>query len=517
MNSFFIRSARATGLLVVAVAGASFTCAGTDAATPSLGATGVVKLTGSDAGTLVSPGYYYTQVDVRTNDFSMPSDDNGRKDFGKSLLSAFGLGNKTKSLTISIKLSEGGQDLPEIPLVTYSFNGKGTVTNYSTVDEYLSPRWQLQAADTISATLDYKYSEQSFYDPKAITTSISALIPSGAIVSTMGGPFISSLASLAATAYADAGTRTVNVGVGGTLLPYNGGVGKRSLSFSITLPNGQTLGSISATLLVSPTVQRPAVSATGATLSDLAWKPGEDAATLSLNVGTAQKWPLQEIEGLPEYVSLSKTPTAATVGAFCKKADGNLTGYKLTYMDHSKIIYQAMSNAGFDQKKYNPGDNNWLTDCFLSGGDRDALIKGGDVSFTPPKSPPPPPALVTDWPKSLKGEFGCWITGQAGNWCTSNAPNAGAALTKAMADNIRVDVMELGSIDALVPVGRLWAKNDMLLAIKGQADGFSCFASGLILTKDHIPYNVSVRITDGLIDTIQIAKADAASTQCLSM
>ena len=148
------------------------------------GATNVVIVTPDSGATQVQVGEYYTQALLKVNGFSIPSDDNGRKQLGKAILSAFGLGDKTKSLTISAVLSHGGQNLPEIPLVSYTFDGNKRVTNYEVNNAYLSPRWQLGGADTVAVTLNYRFSEQTTYSPTTVTDSVKQLIPSDAIVST---------------------------------------------------------------------------------------------------------------------------------------------------------------------------------------------------------------------------------------------------------------------------------------------------------------------------------------------
>lgn len=250
------------------------------------GANNVVQLSESqDPTPNVSSGNYYTQIDLTTGQFNIPSDDKGQTTFGRALLKAFGLGNKTKSLTISVTLTGPGSPLPEVPLVTYAFNGKGTVTNLNTVDEYISPRWQLGTSDTITTTLNYKFSEQSTYDPKLITSNITAIIPSSSLVSTISGPFAAGIVNLAASAFSIQGTRSVTVGKAATLTPYSGGPGHSSAVFTISLPNGQVIGTVVAKIYVSSTLARGTTLATGVQLNDLVWKAGEGAENLSLTIG----------------------------------------------------------------------------------------------------------------------------------------------------------------------------------------------------------------------------------------
>ena len=482
------------------------------------GATNVVKLTPDMTQTHVRVGAYYTQVLLTLDGFGIPGDDDGKKHLGKALLSALGLGDKTRSLTISAVLSRGGQSLPEIPLATYTFDGKRRITDFGLVNSYVSPRWQLGASDVISVTLNYKYSEQATYDPSAITDNVKQLIPSDAIVSALGGPFITSVAKLTATVFSIAGTRTDTARNAADLLPYPGVVGARTLTYDLALPDGTALGRIKASLVVAPSLIRPAIAATAAVPTDLARQDGEDASSIALNLGSSTKNLLQDVEGLPTYATMSKGPSAAAVHDYCIKANGELSGYGITPFDRTLVVYRSLTDAGFDKDKFNAADNTWRTDCF-SADDQAVLTAAIGLTFTPVQ--PPQVAQTVDlknnWPSSLKDAMGCWVTGQTGGWCQKNAPSAEATLVKAFSDQVAIGVIELPGIDQTVlPVGRVWDKLSLISALHGKANTFACYQKGLILTKDGTPYNLGVELKDGLISTVQILKASSEAAQCLS-
>ena len=482
------------------------------------GANSVIRLNSDiDSNTQVQVGAYYTQVQIRANGFKIPSDDNGRKMLGKAILAAFGLGSKVKSLTISAIISQGGQNLPEIPIITYSFDGNRKITSYEVVNSYISPRWQLGATDVISMTLNYKYSEQTSYSPTTITTNVQKLIPSEAITSALGAPFIQGVAELTASVFEIAGSRSVTARSLDNLLPYSGTVGARALNYTLALPDGTSLGAINATLAVSPSLLRPAILATAATTDDLRRKDGEDVASLALHVGGAKKKLLQEIEGLPAYTALAKSPSNITVREYCTKARDTLSEYSVTAMDRTTLIYRSMQNAGLRSDIYHPDANTWGTVCF-SDIDQDVLKKAINANFTPPPPPKPPIVAAEDrWPKTVKSAMGCWVTNKNGDWCTKNAPEARTTLDKAFASKVNIGLLELfpEADQAAIPVGRAWDKYSLIAALSAKADEFSCFEAGLILTKGGIPYVVGVELKDDLISTIQIQKATEEAARCL--
>ena len=101
----------------------------------------------------IKAGDYYTQVIVDAQDVNLPVDDKGKRNLGTALLKALGLGDKTRSLTITMVLNQGGQSLPEVPLISYEFDGRKTLTRIKKNASYVSPRWQLDPGSPISVTL----------------------------------------------------------------------------------------------------------------------------------------------------------------------------------------------------------------------------------------------------------------------------------------------------------------------------------------------------------------------------
>ncbi len=505
------------GTLAVASAAALAAASPVRAETPAVqGASNVITLTkDTTSPTQVSVGAYYTQVQIAMDRFKLPDDDDGQRHLGKAILSALNLNNKVRSLTIYVTLSEDGKPFPEIPLITYSFDESKRLTNIDVVDSYVSPRWQLGAAKAISVALSYKYSKQTTYSPTTITNNIKQLIPSEAIVSALGTPFVQSVANFAASVFAAAGTETVNARYQGDLLPYAGAVGARALDYGLALPDGTPLGSIKASLVVSPSLLRPAILTSQASAADLVRRANEDVADLSLNVAGAEKNLLQEAEGLPSYGTMAKGPTPANVKDYCTTANKTLAKYGLTTLDRTTLVYRSMQDAGFEPGKYHPTANTWGADCF-SPIDRTALAVAISANFDPPAAPKPAAPVIRAedrWSPEIKGALGCWVTGKTGPDCGNSAR---ATLEKAFADKVKIGLFQLlPNADDLVPVDRMWDKYSLLDALSGKAEDFSCYKAGLILKKGDVAYVVGVDKTNDLISGIQIQKASDEVARCL--
>lgn len=501
-------------LAAMACIGASMSPAGGARAE---GAANTVAVTFDNSPDFVSVGDYYSQVMFEVSDFKIPSDDNGRKQWGEALLRAFNLGEKTKSLTITAVLTRRGQSLPPIPLITYSFEGKKRLTDFKRTRHYLSPRWQLEGADPISVTLKYHYSTSQTYDPEAISDQVKSLIPSDAIVSTLGTSFISSITKLTTSIFEYSGSRAVNVtDADSFLLPYRSAVGSRGVTYTVTLPDGRPLGVIKASLVVAPSLLRPVSTVAEANPGDLR-RNSEDVSQIRLDVGGVRKSLFQEIKGTPTYADVLKRPSPEAVRDYCSTALRDLANYELTRLDRTTLIYQSLLDAGFDPAQYNANANGWLADCYTSRSDRDALTVAVGVGFTPPAKPEVPVENLESWPVPVKSAMGCWITSRSGEWCKRNAPDPRRTLEAGFADEIYIGVAELPSFDvANIPPGRMFTKDQLLTKLAGAADDFACFARGFIISKDGATYNLGVTRKEGQIKSIQILRASPEDAQCLS-
>lgn len=480
------------------------------------GATKVIEVKPDNAAVFVSVGDYYSQVKFDVSRFEVPNDDNGRKQWGSAILAAFGLGNKTRSLTLMAILTQGGQALPPIPLITYSFDGKKRLTNFQRTSAYLSPRWQLAASDPISVTLKYQYSESVTYDPAAITNQVAELIPSNAIVTTLGKPFVTSIAALTTAVFENSGSTAVNVtNAGDFLLPYSGGLGARGITYSVKLPDGRPMGDIKATLMVSPSLLRVLTEVSNASAADL--KRGSDnVGAIRMEIGGARKNVLQEIKGTTEYAAMTRTPSPATVNTYCNAALKTLGDLELTRLDRTTLVYQSLIDAGFNPTVYHPAANNWLASCYTAQSDIEGITTALDVSFTPPPQPTLPTIDPDAWPRLLKDAMGCWITNQSGEYCRLKAPNPQDVLESAMTPTVYVGVVELPTIDdSNLPNGRNLPKADLLALLNGKADTFSCFPQGLIITRDAQAYKFQVTLNKETINSIQVVRVSAEEAKCL--
>lgn len=481
------------------------------------GAGSTVKVIETKDSTKVTVGDYYSQVQLAIKqDFTLPSDDNGRKQWGRAILSAFGLDKKTRSITVSAVMSKSGQALPEVPLLTYLFESDGRLTDIKMANEYVSPRWQLDAASPISITLRYTYSEKLEIDPKSVSEDIAKLIPSNAIVSTLGGTFVQGVAGLAGSVYGATGSRNAATATTNLLLPYSGAIGARKLTYDLRLPNGTKLGQMTATLVNSPSLNRTAKYATAVAAADLKTLPSDDAATLALDLGGSRKFLLTELLGTKEYAALAREQTPLTVSAHCTAAQAKLMSYELTRMDRNLLLIQTMLNAGLTPGTYNATVNDWLPRCFTSAADRTFLKQSMGYNIDLPTAPVVVEVDPSNWPRELKSAMGCHLRKVTGPWCDSHAPNADATLLRSMADEVKIGIIELDTVStADLPLGRMWPKATLVDRLRNKVDQFSCYEAGLIITEAGQPFLLAVDMQSDKIAGIEILRASEDLGQCL--
>ncbi len=252
----------------------------------SASASDVVKAERITGTKFVKPGDYYTQVVVDAQDVQLPDDDKGkRRSLGEALIKALGLSDKTRSLIITMTLKQNGQSLPEVPLLSYQFDGKKTLTTISKNGSYYSPFWRMETGSPVSVTLKYYYSTNATYDVAAITGNIQKVIPSKSIVTTLSGPFFSGVAGLAASIFLTADNRAVDFSSADNLSPFDGSINAQGLKFTISTPKGEPLGFMTARLTVTPTLSREARDVDLANpAADLVWDSSASVSDLIATV-----------------------------------------------------------------------------------------------------------------------------------------------------------------------------------------------------------------------------------------
>jgi hypothetical protein len=484
----------------------------------SAAASNVVKPTRITGTNFVKAGDYYTQVIVDAQDAQLPIDDKGKRNLGEALLKALGLNDKTRSLTITMVLNQNGQSLPEIPLLSYEFDGKKTLTNIKKNASYVSPRWQMDTGSPVSVTLKYYYSTSANYDVAAITGNIQKVIPSKSIVTALTGPLFTGVAGLTASIFSAAEQRTVDVTNTDNLTPFEGAINAQGLTFAITTPKGDSLGTITARLAVTPTLSRQAKFVDAANpAADLVWDSSASVSDLVATVDGTERYLLVSTMALSEYGAMVREPSPATVGAFCTKAREGLVKTGITSLDRTMVMYQSLRNAGFKPGEYHPKANGWVGNCFDDAG-LASLAKAVNVTAALPAAPVTDAGKLTaNWDKEFKYPFGCWITGKTGPDCQKAAgtESVRAFIERRLADTVEIQVVKLPGIEELVPGNRIWPKADLIEGIAGKAQGFSCFSRGMLLSKDGQFYNMTAEVKDKKIVRLQILAATEDDISCL--
>lgn len=464
----------------------------------------------------IKAGDYYTQVIVDAQDVNLPVDDKGKRNLGTVLLKALGLGDKTRSLTITMVLNQGGQSLPEVPLISYEFDGRKTLTRIKKNASYVSPRWQLDPGSPISVTLKYYYSTTATYDVAAITGNIQKLIPSKSIASALASPFFTGIAGLTASIFQTAEARTVDVANADNLSPFAGAINAQGLIMPIALPDGRSLGRITARLAVTPTLNRQAALIDSINPAvDLVWDPAASVSDLAATVDGSERNLLQTSMALPEYGAMVRETSPATVTAYCTKARQSLSQLGISSLDRTMAIFQSLRSAGFTPSEYHPKVNGWVGACFDDAG-RASLATAVNVTAALPPAPVSDAGRLTaNWPKEFKYPLGCWITGKSGDDCLREAGgDVRGAVERMLADTVEVQVMKLPGVEDLVPANRIWPRAALIDGIAGKAQAFSCFNRGLVLTSGDQAFTMTAEIKDDRIVRVQILDATDRDKAC---
>lgn len=456
----------------------------------------------------VTEGNYYTQVQLNIGELRLPTDDNGKKNYGRALLSVLGLDKKTRAITVTATLSTDGLTMPEVPLITYYFDGSRRLTDHAVTDGYLSPRWNLPPGTPIVLTLRYRYVENTQYNPNFLKDSVGKLIPSSTVVQTLSGPFVGGVSDLATSVFKAAGSRDVNISQTHPLYPYaNGAIGSRSLKYTLQAPGRGNIGTINAVMLVAPSLGRSPIPLAGTDASTLKYKTGDDAGALSLRIQGQEFKLLDEIKSLPAYTELKNAVARETVSTFCNAARSESNDFGLTRMDRNNLILRAMQDASFTPGVYREDVNDWMRVCFNAPADQEYLKQYRSINFALPADPTPPEVDPTFWPLELRWAMGCQMRREVGPLCRSNAPDAPGALASSMAETVQIGFVALPTIEATIPDNRMAPKEALIETLSNKVDAFGCFAKSLVLTDEGKQYFLNVKYDGGNITELSILKA----------
>lgn len=467
--------------------------------------------------TNVTEGDFYTQVQLNIGELRPPQDDNGKKNYGRALLSVLGLDKKTRAITVTATLSTDGLSMPEVPLITYYFDNSRRLTNYAVTDGYLSPRWNLPPGTPINITLRYRYVENTQYNPNFLKDSVGTLIPSSTLVATLSGPFVGGVSDLATSVFEAAGSREINVSQTQALYPYaTGAAGSRGLKYTIQAPGHDAIGNIDAVMLVTPSLRRSPDALSSVTASTLQHQNNDNPAQLTLFVQGQEVNLLNEVESLPAYTEMKNEITKEAVSAFCNAARFESESFGLTRMDRNNLILRAMQDADFTPGTYREDVNDWMTACFNAPADQEYLKNYRSVSFALPADPTPPAVDPTFWPLDIKWAMGCHMRREIGPSCADNAPEAGEILTTNMAQEVEVGFIALPTIDqSAIPMNRRADPVALVAALTDSVDRFACFGQGLILIEGKTNYWLNITYEQGMITKMDILQAPAEADSCL--
>jgi hypothetical protein len=451
---------------------------------------------------------YYTQLQIRSAGFALSESD--RKNLGKALLETLGLRKETRSIIVSLSISGNGITYPEVPLLAYQFDGSKRIVGVSRVDVRTLPLQRLLTNEQYSLNLSYKYSDQVAFDVNAATGNLTALFPGTTLATEASKPFLQGLGSIASAMLSLAHSQETNYRVSSEISPYAGK--KNQLTIRLSKPDGSEFGTVTLTMLATPTLNREAGALESVAETDFLKVDGEDPASLAMSVGGSPRSLVTEIKGLGSYTPLAREKTDATVKTFCVDARKSLEEtLRITAMDRVMVVYTALTDAGFAQTP----NNSWYFSCFNE--DDKAMLKRS-LLLAPVLTVPPPPGQSAPLDAGLKYALGCLITGQQGKDCQKNASNPRQMLTEAFAAQVRIDIMEMpGVVDvAALPETRLLSRESLLDGLSAKAGHFGCFPRGLILTSkdDSQGFSVELDQSAGRLTSIRIRSVPASTINC---
>lgn len=469
------------------------------------------------AETAIDAGLYYTRAEIEVTNVALPpTDSSDRKRLGRAIMKAFGLGEETRALTVSVASAPGSAPSAiEYPLITFKFDKNQALVDSRVVGKVLMPQARLAPSDAYMVDLKYHDAQSSDFDIVGAANNLLAMVPGTTLISAATQPFLQRVGNVAGSVLSAMGSRTANSSRKDPFTPYRANGGNRGAVYRLVTPDGVPLATITVKLAVSPTLARTPMSISGRSASDFRLAPGEDPALLAVDVGGVRRRMVTEAQGLPSYVKASRERTVTSVADFCKEARGKLEAdYALTRMDRALVMHQALVEAQFDET-----DTAWYFACFNPDERAGLLAAFGRAPTVSDISPGgfSSTALAVD----VKYLLGCLATAKSGPQCTSRAPDIRAAVAAVLAEKVTMAPIELTSVDVSgLPANKQATREQVLDLIAGKAEDFACFSYGsrhglLLKTEEgQKVYELLTRSVDGRIVAVALLAAPATSYSC---
>ena len=485
------------------------------AASPSNTATGNMPLVGladdSATSTQVNP-FYYTQIFVDAVGFAVPASDDAKKDLGKALLAALNLKKETKSVVVTLSISAEGISYPEIPVLSYQFDGSRKLTNVVLMQRKTLPLQRLPANSHYDITLKYRYSDQNQFDARSTADAIAGLVPTTTLANVITKPFFQGVSGLVSRMFSLAGSTDTSFSISDEMSPFQGGHNR--LVAMLRRPNQTEFGTITMSLAATPLIGRTAQTDLAALANaDFRKLPFEDPSTFSMMIGGTRRALLSEAKSLTDYSRLADDKSPASLSAYCNAAMAKLDQeLNLSPMERVLVVHQSLLDARFA-----PNQSDWYFACF-NDADLAWLKTALDINPTRPVDV----ATISGLPLTnpIKYALGCLITNQTGQNCSAQASDPKAVLVNAFDSKVVIGQMELPNVANLsnLPADRKIDRAALIDALQGKAARFGCFPRGLLLQNEQgsKAFQIRATVVDSKIVRLDIATIPASEFSCTS-
>lgn len=455
-----------------------------------------------------------TATNVTVEDYSqllvsfeprLPPPGKPSKNAWETILKAVGATKESREMSAGMRVKIAGLALPEYSLATFTYDTKLNRIDAVVSAGMLFPRKRLAAGENISFEVFMRDRSQTTYDLNRVVNFAVALIPGSGVVGELSKPYISNLASMSDGILGSLGSGQTSSSYSDSLSPH--GHHAKSMNLALKTRDGSNFGTITISLLATPTATREGVPAVGYARNPVL-SPAENPNVLAFETNGVSKGYLSDLKAIPQYTSMIRERTDTSISNYCAASDEYLVNRAgLAVIDRAHILYRSMQDAGFlstDTSSYRRCfDETQIEVLRVSSSNRIRIAPAINVS--------------DELPKAFLSALGCWISSARGDYCKKNAPTPKATLVLALPDTLNTFIDSSYMADPDQRINGAVTKETFIELIEGSAESFSCFKKGMLLTKTNDPnkFKLSGEFSDGKISRIEISRANPDEANCL--
>lgn len=455
--------------------------------------------------TQVRPGQYYTVLQAGIRGTAYPDEPKKARKFFGEILAALGGKKESREISVNLKVTSGGVELPEYALATYRLTDAGKIV-LADADTHTFPKQRLDA-DHIEVELVFRDARGVDYHLGALTRTVIGLLPASSLVSELSKKNFENLADVSSNLLGASGSFDETYSRRFEFAP--AGVGYKFLKLKLHTRGGAEFGTVTLQLFASPSLKRVLEDVYDISDEDLVRPEDEDMASAEFTIGGVKGTYLEALRALTTYTEMMKASSDATVSNYCVAANRLLeVDHGLTVIDRTYLVLESMYRAGY---KLTGRKTSWYAACFNAQDQASLKTSLGVVA------PDPDAAGAKQLGVRHLHAFGCWMRTTAGDKCNVQAPDAGGILAQALVDDPHV-VIDTSYANA----GGLGGEADvpraaLVAALKATASGYRCIRGGTVLVTSAANDKVFVlrgEQEDGRIASLSIQPASADAIEC---